>query len=68
MFVELSNTKIELLHPYGEKSPIQNFLTKNPSGGVHHVCIEVCDERERRVVGENTMQRIGYESEERREW
>lgn len=41
VFVTLDNTKIELLHPYGEKSPIQNFLTKNPSGGVHHVCIEV---------------------------
>lgn len=39
----LGNTKIELLHPLGEKSPIQNFLNKNPSGGVHHICIEVDD-------------------------
>eukprot|EP01112_Ceratiomyxa_fruticulosa_P002516 TRINITY_DN1263_c0_g2_i2.p1 TRINITY_DN1263_c0_g2~~TRINITY_DN1263_c0_g2_i2.p1 ORF type:complete len:159 (-),score=24.64 TRINITY_DN1263_c0_g2_i2:117-593(-) len=43
VFIDLGNTKIELLHPLGEKSPIQNFLNKNPSGGVHHVCIEVDD-------------------------
>eukprot|EP01113_Clastostelium_recurvatum_P018691 TRINITY_DN2200_c0_g1_i1.p1 TRINITY_DN2200_c0_g1~~TRINITY_DN2200_c0_g1_i1.p1 ORF type:complete len:192 (+),score=18.67 TRINITY_DN2200_c0_g1_i1:44-619(+) len=43
VFIDLGNTKIELLHPLGEKSPIQNFLTKNPSGGIHHVCIEVDD-------------------------
>ncbi|KAL9649580.1 hypothetical protein ABK040_003257 [Willaertia magna] len=43
VFVELNNTKFELLHPLGEKSPIQNYLTKNPSGGIHHVCIEVED-------------------------
>jgi methylmalonyl-CoA/ethylmalonyl-CoA epimerase len=41
VFVDLGNTKIELLHPYGEKSPIQNFLTKNTKGGIHHICIEV---------------------------
>ena len=39
----LSNTKIELLHPLGEKSPIQAFLDKNPAGGVHHLCYEVDD-------------------------
>ncbi|GAM25797.1 hypothetical protein SAMD00019534_089720 [Acytostelium subglobosum LB1] len=43
VFVALDNTKIELLHPLGENSPIANFLKKNPSGGVHHVCIEVDD-------------------------
>src|SRR5690606_29615080 len=43
IFVTLSNTKIELLYPLGENSPIANFLTKNPSGGVHHVCYEVDD-------------------------
>jgi len=43
VFVELPNTKIELLHPLGEKSPIQAFLDKNPSGGIHHVCYEVED-------------------------
>ena len=43
VFVELPNTKIELLHPLGEKSAIQGFLDKNPSGGVHHICYEVAD-------------------------
>lgn len=37
----MGNTKIELLHPYGEKSPIKNFLEKNKNGGIHHICIEV---------------------------
>ncbi|XP_013419516.1 methylmalonyl-CoA epimerase, mitochondrial isoform X2 [Lingula anatina] len=41
VFVNLGNTKFELLHPYGEKSPIQGFLDKNKAGGMHHVCIEV---------------------------
>ncbi|KAJ3114162.1 hypothetical protein HDU96_002506, partial [Phlyctochytrium bullatum] len=41
VFVNLGNTKIELLHPYGEKSPIANFLAKNKDGGMHHVCLEV---------------------------
>jgi methylmalonyl-CoA/ethylmalonyl-CoA epimerase len=43
VFVELPNTKIELLHPLGEASPVQNFLDSNPSGGMHHVCYEVTD-------------------------
>ncbi len=43
VFVELPNTKVELLHPLGDKSPIQAFLDKNPSGGIHHVCYEVED-------------------------
>lgn len=43
VFVKLQNTKIELLHPLGENSPIQGFLDKNPSGGMHHVCFEVED-------------------------
>ena len=43
VFVELPNTKIELLHPLGEQSPIAGFLERNPSGGVHHVCFEVDD-------------------------
>jgi methylmalonyl-CoA/ethylmalonyl-CoA epimerase len=43
VFVELANTKIELLEPLGDKSPIANFLKKNPSGGIHHVCYEVED-------------------------
>ncbi len=43
VFVELPNTKIELIHPLGEKSPIANFLARNTSGGVHHICYEVDD-------------------------
>ncbi len=43
VFVELPNTKIELLYPLGENSPIAGFLEKNPSGGMHHVCCEVDD-------------------------
>ncbi len=43
VFVELPNTKIELLHPLGGKSPIARFLEQNPSGGMHHVCYEVDD-------------------------
>lgn len=43
VFVELPNTKIELLEPLGEDSPIARFLEKNPSGGMHHLCYEVED-------------------------
>ena len=43
VFVESENTKIELLEPLGENSPIQAFLEKNASGGVHHICYEVDD-------------------------
>jgi methylmalonyl-CoA/ethylmalonyl-CoA epimerase len=43
VFVELPNTKIELLHPLGAASPIASFLERNPSGGMHHVCYEVKD-------------------------
>ena len=43
VFVELDNTKIELLHPFGENSPIAGFLEKNPSGGMHHMCFDVDD-------------------------
>jgi len=45
VFVLLDNTKIELLAPLGENSPIAGFLTKNPSGGMHHMCFEVGDLR-----------------------
>jgi methylmalonyl-CoA/ethylmalonyl-CoA epimerase len=45
VFVELANTKIELLHPLGQDSPISAFLERNPAGGVHHVCYEVEDIR-----------------------
>jgi len=43
VFIELPNTKIELLCPLGEKSPINNFLEKSPAGGIHHMCYEVGD-------------------------
>ena len=43
VFIELPNTKIELLYPLGENSPIAGFLEKNPSGGIHHMCYEVED-------------------------
>ncbi|MCC3860872.1 methylmalonyl-CoA epimerase [Pseudemcibacter aquimaris] len=42
-FVNLENTKIELLHPLGDKSPITSYLQKNGAGGIHHVCYEVGD-------------------------
>ncbi len=45
IFITLPNTKIELLHPLGEDSPINGFLQKNPSGGIHHICYEVDDIR-----------------------
>ncbi len=41
VFVILPNTKIELLHPLGDHSPIAGFLKRNPAGGVHHLCYEV---------------------------
>ena len=43
VFIELLNTKIELLYPLGASSPIKKFLDKNPSGGIHHICYEVDD-------------------------
>ncbi len=43
VFVSLPNTKIELLHPFGENSPIAKFLERNPDGGIHHICYEVQD-------------------------
>ena len=43
VFVELPNTKIELLHPIDTNSPISQFLARNPAGGIHHVCYEVKD-------------------------
>ena len=43
VFVDLANTRIELLHPLGAQSPISRFLERHPTGGVHHVCYEVED-------------------------
>lgn len=43
VFVELENSKVELLLPLGDTSPIAGFLAKNPDGGMHHICFEVPD-------------------------
>ena len=43
VFIESPNTKVELLEPLNENSPISKFLTKNPNGGMHHICYEVRD-------------------------
>ena len=43
VFIELENTKIELIEPLGEHSPIANFVAENPGGAVHHLCFEVAD-------------------------
>ena len=43
VFVMLPNTKLELLHPLGEGSPIASFLARSPAGGIHHLCYEVDD-------------------------
>ena len=43
IFVDLPNSKLELISPLGESSPIENFLKKNPNGGIHHICFEVED-------------------------
>ena len=43
VFVELANTKVELLEPLGGNSPITKFLARNPDGGMHHLCYEVAD-------------------------
>ncbi|MDL2400843.1 methylmalonyl-CoA epimerase [Rhizobium mayense] len=43
VFIELPNTKVELLEPLGDASPISAFLAKNPDGGMHHICYEVDD-------------------------
>ena len=63
VFVELENSKVELLLPLGENSPIAGFLAKNPDGGMHHICFEVADilaardqlvEQGARVLGDGT--------------
>ncbi len=62
IFVELENTKIELLHPLGENSPIQKFLDSNPAGGLHHICYEVENILESRdLLKKNGMRILGDE-------
>jgi len=67
VFITLPNTKIELIAPLGEDSPLSNFLLRNPQGGLHHLCYEVSDikaardrlrERGARVLGDGEP-RIG---------
>lgn len=48
VFVDLPNTRIELIEPLGEASPIAGFLARSPQGGMHHVCFEVDDIRRAR--------------------
>ena len=66
VFVELENTKIELMHPYGNKSPISKFLENNKNGSIHHICIEVKDIKKAveklkkngvRILGDETPKR-----------
>ncbi|WP_332768030.1 methylmalonyl-CoA epimerase [Phenylobacterium sp.] len=54
-FVDLPNSQIELIEPYGDNSPIHAFLAKNPKGGQHHVCFEVPDI----IVARDDMQAKG---------
>lgn len=49
VFVKLDNTKLELLEPLGDASPIAKFLQKNPQGGMHHLCLEVDDVKVREM-------------------
>ena len=56
VFVELGNTKVELLHPLGAESPIARFLERHPDGGIHHVCYEVEDIH----VARDRLQQDGY--------
>ena len=62
VFVDLGNTKLELLHPLGNNSPISGFLKKNPSGGIHHICVEVDDiHQARKVMIENQVRALESE-------
>ena len=63
IFIEMGDTKIELLEPLGETSPISRFLDQNPDGGMHHICFEVKDilaardyliEQGARILGDGT--------------
>ena len=59
-FIDVGNTKIELLEPLGEGSPIRSFLAARPEGGMHHVCYEVDDiERAAAMLGERGARTLG---------
>ena len=70
VFVELPNTKIELLHPLGANSPIAKFLERNPDGGMHHLCYEVEDIIAARdqLKAAGGARAWGREPENRRSW
>jgi len=60
MFVSLADSRIELLHPLGEYSPVAGFLARNPSGGVHHLCFGVEDiARAREILMQSGMRVLG---------
>ena len=60
VLIELANTKVELLYPLGEASPIAGFLERTPSGGIHHLCFEVDDiEAARRRLQEQGVRVLG---------
>lgn len=65
VFVELANTRIELMQPFGEASPIAAFLARNPDGGMHHLCYEVGDIRAARDRLQEVGARILGDSEPR---
>ena len=70
VFITLPNTKIELLEPLGESSPIAKFLEKNPDGGIHHVCYEVDDilAARDRLEGAGRARARRRRAEDRRAW
>ncbi len=57
-FVNLPSGQVELIEPYGEKSPILRFLEKNPKGGQHHICFEVKDIHEAKALMEERGMRV----------
>ena len=68
VFIELPNTKIELLEPLGEGSPIARFLEKNPDGGIHHICYEVADIYAGSFAGQRCADSWGWNPQNRRTW
>lgn len=60
VFIDVGNTKIELLEPLGEASPLMSFLQKNPEGGIHHVCLETDDvEAKRKDIEQKGLRVLG---------
>ena len=57
-FVDLPSGQVELIEPYGDKSPIINFLKANPKGGQHHICFEVDDIHEAKTLMEARGMRV----------